>query len=572
MDLTSRKIRKGFIIEVKIILFIFLVTAACGTILNTVIIADLLRNFVKAIIEQNATHLRSIAFSFLIVSMTIIILTIFRKRSLFKFEYKYRLKLEDNILEKCNDFSSWNHKLTPGEVGARVKESCTSLSSKVAGAVNEITITFITIIISVIYAYSINPLALIVGLIFTLLIFIITHNSSKVIPDLQVNLSDSFSRIYAKQWDVIHNYEIIPYIDKEKLFFSYNEELKNTKELQVKFNKSVTVQKITKSFGNLGIVLLAATVGSYQVHQGVIEIHDIISLIIILPIISREILGLPSLYANLKAIKGLDEHIDQFLNNPSEIIKDSEKKVEKVDNLSVNINYLEIENRKLLRRVQHTFIPRNITCIAGKSGVGKTSLLRIITGTSNILEDQVKVNGQCINSIDLDSYWSRIFIDTQNPVIFPTTLLQNITLFDKEVDPKRLEDAVKLSLLDQVITKKQISINEEISPSNFSSGEAQRIALARMFYMERDLYILDEITTAIDDESKQIIFNNIRDFCISKNKIIIYATHDINMLELADKVILLREKENTIVDKFENIAQNDLDSLADYYLNKGAKS
>ncbi len=180
--------------------------------------------------------------------------------------------------------------------------------------------------------------------------------------------------------------------------------------------------------------------------------------------------------------------------------------------------------------------------IMGKSGSGKSTLLHIITGLLSPKKGNVFFEGRNIKT--LDKNWnSKISYVSQNIFLFNSSIINNITMYEKKnmIDYKRLKLALKISNLDKTINNLKNGIETIIGVDslNFSGGEKQRIAIARAVYKFPEILILDEFTSAIDDETKNIIIKGL--FSVFSKKNIILITHDTKVANKCDQLYFLKE-------------------------------
>ena len=116
------------------------------------------------------------------------------------------------------------------------------------------------------------------------------------------------------------------------------------------------------------------------------------------------------------------------------------------------------------------------------------------------------------------------------------TLERNIALAinDENIDKKKIEQVIKLSNLEKLFNKddKNYSLGER--GLQISGGEKQRIGIARALYFNREIYIFDEATNALDEETEKFILGNVKNFL--KNKIVIIISHKNSTLKFCDKI------------------------------------
>lgn len=197
-------------------------------------------------------------------------------------------------------------------------------------------------------------------------------------------------------------------------------------------------------------------------------------------------------------------------------------------------------SRKLFSDFSFTIFRSEKVLLTGKSGGGKSSLVKILMRYLEVPYGMVKIGKIDINHIHLDLLREKISYTTGNELLFSNTLLYNITL-NQNYDLERVLEICSLLLLDSFIQKLPLGIHSMVEENgfNFSSGERQKILLARTLLKNSDIYIFDEAFHQIDIEQERIILTNI--FSYLKDKTVIVISHRLQHLDLYDKKYRLTE-------------------------------
>jgi len=179
--------------------------------------------------------------------------------------------------------------------------------------------------------------------------------------------------------------------------------------------------------------------------------------------------------------------------------------------------------------------------IIGTSGVGKTTIVDLLLGFYEPTHGRIIVDGYDLREIDLRSWRKRIGVVTQEPILFNTSIIENIALGEPTVDIKRVKRAAMLAHADEFISKLPDGYNTVIGERGItlSGGERQRLALARAIYKEPEILILDEVTAYLDRESAQKIEAALEE--VLKGRTALIITHDESTLKLVDRVLELRD-------------------------------
>lgn len=177
--------------------------------------------------------------------------------------------------------------------------------------------------------------------------------------------------------------------------------------------------------------------------------------------------------------------------------------------------------------------PRNqIIGIVGKNGCGKSTLLKILLNLYTPQEGKVQyINNEKNND-------PVIALVPSNQYIFSGTVKENICM-SENIDQKRMVEAAKLANADSFIEQMEYKYDEQIGDggNSLSSGQAQRIALARAYYHNAKCIVLDEPTSNLDQISIDQFHSVIKE--ISKNCLCMIATHDKSTINICDKILLV---------------------------------
>ena len=159
--------------------------------------------------------------------------------------------------------------------------------------------------------------------------------------------------------------------------------------------------------------------------------------------------------------------------------------------------------------------------LKGKSGTGKTTLLKAILREYNDYTGTVKINGIDVKSIKESSIFDNVAYVPQHPHMFNAKLRDNLTLFSEDVSEEELFETLKFVELSKWANRESLELMLSNDAIKLSGGEAKRVALARALLMKTDILFLDEFSSGIDLETLSKIENRL----LQTSKLIIYITH-----------------------------------------------
>ncbi|MGG4607343.1 iron efflux ABC transporter ATP-binding subunit FetA [Providencia sp. Me31A] len=199
-----------------------------------------------------------------------------------------------------------------------------------------------------------------------------------------------------------------------------------------------------------------------------------------------------------------------------------------------DIGYI-IDGKTILNNVQINLQAGDFKLITGPSGCGKSTLLKIVASLIAPTQGTISFQGKDINTISPENYRQQVSYCTQTPTLFGSTVYDNLAFpyqirklpFDKN---KVLNDLQYFTLPETILEK---GINE------LSGGEKQRISLIRNLQFLPQVLLLDEITSALDEENKIKVNDFIHHLVTDKKIGVLWVTHDQDEISHANEAITL---------------------------------
>jgi ABC-type bacteriocin/lantibiotic exporter with double-glycine peptidase domain len=208
------------------------------------------------------------------------------------------------------------------------------------------------------------------------------------------------------------------------------------------------------------------------------------------------------------------------------------------DNLRVSEVSFSYGDEPVLKNVCLNIHKSEIVGIMGESGSGKTTLSKIIMGLYEPGNGQVELLSR--EGIQINDVLNNVAYVPSDNFLFSTSAAENICM-NEPYDKARLEYAAKAANIYDHISSLPNGFDEQIGEGSnaLSSGQAQRIGIARAIYKNSNILIFDEPTASLDSDNIMDILNTIKQ--VSKDKICILITHDELAMSICDRVIAIKD-------------------------------
>ncbi|PKM50426.1 MAG: ABC transporter ATP-binding protein [Firmicutes bacterium HGW-Firmicutes-7] len=197
----------------------------------------------------------------------------------------------------------------------------------------------------------------------------------------------------------------------------------------------------------------------------------------------------------------------------------------------------EVKYKNILN-VKHLHIKKNkITCIIGESGSGKTTLLRLLNKLISCDSGEITYNEQSLKVIDSVELRRNVVMLPQAPAIFSGSIKDNLLIGLKFSEKPLLSDDHLTEVLNLVNLNKELHDNAE----NLSGGEKQRVALGRVILLHPEVLLLDEPSSALDEDTEYLIIDALVNYTRENNKTMIMVTHSKKVAhQFSDEIIEIK--------------------------------
>ena len=420
-----------------------------------------------------------------------------------------------------------------------------------AHTIAPISIAIITNSIIAIILFIISPIFGVIAAIFYLIIgFVIPYASSSFAKEAGVNYRNSFGESNNYVLDSLRGL-------KEVLLFKNGEErLEKIKENSAKLNKSLDKIKehegIIRALTDLTIMVAILTFVVLGVHKflaGDITFTAAIVAIVIVASSFGPVVALSNLSNTLLQTFACAERIFEILDeNP--LVEEVEGKADiNCEDIRYNNVTFSYPNREetILDGTNINIKKGDKVALIGESGIGKSTFIKLIMRFFDVNSGDIKIDNINIKEVNTKSLRNTQRLVSQETFLFNESIKENVTIGNKNATEEEIIEACKKASIHDFILTLPKGYDTKVGElgSNLSSGEKQRIGLARAFLKDSKVLILDEPTSNLDALNEGEILKSIKENC--EDKTIILISHRKSTTAICDKVYKLENKKIELV-------------------------
>ena len=217
-------------------------------------------------------------------------------------------------------------------------------------------------------------------------------------------------------------------------------------------------------------------------------------------------------------------------------------------------------SKLVLKDVNIRCQPGQIIAIVGENGSGKSTLVKLLSRLYALQQGSISIHQQDIAHISMDDYRQQSVFLFQDFEKYFFTVAENVALgqFNNQIDYDAVAQAAALSGADAFVSKLSQGYKTRMGrlfdgSEQLSGGQWQKLALARIFYKQAQLIVLDEPTSAIDATAEMELFNNVKKHL--GHKMVILITHRLYNLKIADYVYVMHDGQIAQEGTFAQLAQ-----------------
>lgn len=371
-----------------------------------------------------------------------------------------------------------------------------------------------------------------------------------VVPIIYYKVSNKYGKSYRKKLgnfeeyyldSIFGFYEILATNNISKRKDKVNKQSKDLISLNTKLeNKSALFKNITNTIIILANIAITVT-GGFLIKNNLLESPRIILAFVTLTSSFGSVLALSALPGNLVMTFASGNRVLDLLEESPEVVDskiDCPFTFEKLEVKDLSFSY---EDKKILNHINLEVNKNEIVGILGPSGTGKTTLLKLLMRFYDANEGEILYNDKSIKDISIKNLYENVNLFSQTTYLFNGTILDNLLIASPNATFEEVVEATKNASIYSYISSLKDGFNTKISDlkDNLSSGEKQRIGLARVFLRKPKLLLLDEATSYVDSINEKVILNSLKKYKGEMSLIII--SHRASTLSICDRIYKINE-------------------------------
>ncbi|MBD5520825.1 MAG: ABC transporter ATP-binding protein [Lachnospiraceae bacterium] len=291
-------------------------------------------------------------------------------------------------------------------------------------------------------------------------------------------------------------------------------------------------------------IAVSLCVGGWLAFQGSVTLGILIAFIGGIEKINDPLVGAYQLVVRTQmamiSVKRVFEIMDMPIEGVGDKLTDVDKKSEHVFELK-NVSFSYVGKSNVLENLNLTVEKGKRIALVGRSGCGKSTLIKLMCRQYEVCDGEISFYGNKFSDISPEVVRSDLALISQDTVIFPMSVSDNIRIGKPEACRDEIIDAAKKAGCDDFINELPEGYDTMLEErgSNLSGGQRQRISIARAILKDVPILLLDEPTSALDKETEAFVNETLK--IISQNKTVVTVAHRLTTITDYDKIIVFEE-------------------------------
>lgn len=432
-----------------------------------------------------------------------------------------------------------------GEILQKIQKAKQDVQVIIASIINNLFISIVGILFVVVYAFITNW---IIGITFFVSIPIIgltAYLVSKSIKKVQKNILSESTELAGATTETLRNIELVKSLGLE------NQEIKrlnnsNEKIMQLELEKIKKIRKLSFIQGTMVNLMrsIILFIMLWLIFLGQITIGSFFTLMIYSFFVFGPLAEFGNTASNYQEARASYEQLQTIMKMKKQKKSRNAVKIKKINKIVFNNVRFKYPTGDMhsLQGINFEFKKGQSIGIAGSSGSGKSTVIKLLSGLYYPSDGKVLINGIDSRKLDIDYYKKLIGIVSQETQLFAGTIRENLLFVNPDASDLECKQALKMASALSIIERGKKGLDTIIGEGGIkiSGGERQRLAIARALLRNPELIIFDEATSSLDSITERVITKTIKN--IKKERpeiIIIMVAHRLSTILHSDIIYIL---------------------------------
>jgi ATP-binding cassette, subfamily B, bacterial MsbA len=539
----SKRILKYAKPQWKLMLFLFVVSAffsllsLAGPYLIKILLDDIIPN-------KDYGLLLNLMALFIVIFVVKTLVGIYHsyKTTYFVDNLVFRVKQElfDHLEHLDLDFYN---KRPVGDIIYRLDEDVYGIDSFISLIVNEILMDVLTAVFILIICLKLDWKVTLISLCF-FPFYLLTQKyfGDKIRKQKQLLIKKSSDLLSFIEENITSIRAIKSFVMESKKLDTYTKKNKYLIKQDLKMDLLESYAGSVMGIITFTPLLIILWYGSYQVMTGALTLGSLIAIYTYVGKLFDPIESLGGIHIAIQSTMVSVNRVFEFMDKKPKV--QERKNAKPIRDLKGHVRFDDVsfyykKGESVLEHITFDIKPGEMVGVVGPSGAGKSTLANLLLRFYEPTSGRVMVDGKDIREYTLASYRGKIGIVNQQPILFRTTILENIKFANPTATVAEVMRAARLAQIHHSITRLEKGYYTVVGTKGdtLSGGEKQRVAIARVILRDPSLIMLDEATSNLDSTSEQRIQKAMDH--VSKGRTTFVIAHRLSTLRNADKIVVL---------------------------------
>jgi len=431
-----------------------------------------------------------------------------------------------------------------GEIASSMSNDMNLLQQGLASGLAFVLQQTISLVVVVIMLARIDPVLTLTVLGTIPLIVIVSQKAGERVKSISKSTQERLGRLMSIMNESISGIDVIKAFVLESraigLFCGQNDQI---------LRRSVQGIKVSSLAGlfigllNALFFLVVIGFGGYRVASGHLGPADLIAFILYAEMVAGPVSTLAGLYIEINKTVAAYQRIDAILSTQSSIVSPPnayrpEAMAGRTEFQGVSFSY---GHKPVLRDIDCTIEPGQRVALVGPSGVGKSTLVKLIPRFYDVTAGAVLIDGVDVREMDLEYLRSQIAVVPQETHLFGFSVRENIACGRPDASEDEIVRAAEMANAHEFIVQLERGYDTSVGEggARLSGGQRQRVAIARAFLKDPRILILDEATSALDTHAERKVQSALDRLMRGRTTLII--AHRLSTVVSADQIVVLKD-------------------------------